>query len=256
VSAVSHGSYVHLEALAGIGALAGSYAVAARNEVVPRWRLACLASACALLLVAHVGPLARLASTSLLSAHLLQNVILAEWAPALIVLAVPPGLGARLARLPGARVLTHPAVALPLWLATYVAWHVPAAYDLALRHQSTVLHTEHLCYFAAGVLFWWPVFQPAPHTLSPARKTVYLFAAFAVASPLGIVLSLLGRPIYDFYVEAANSWGLSDLADQQIAGITMATEEAIVFFCACAYFFVHFLAEEEDATVTESSQIA
>ena len=43
------------------------------------------------------------------------------------------------------RVLTHPLVALPLWLATYYTWHIPAAYDTALRHPSTMLHLEHLC---------------------------------------------------------------------------------------------------------------
>jgi len=249
---------LHPDGLLVVGAFAAVYSIGLRGEKVPRWRLGCFGGGLLLILAAHVTPLASLATTSLLSAHLLQNVILAEWAPALIVLGVPAGFAARLARLPGARVLTHPAVALPLWLATYVAWHVPAAYDAALHHQSTLLYLEHVCYFATGLLFWWPVFQAAPRRLSSGTKAAYLFAAFVLTSPLGIVLSLLSRPIYDFYAEAPGVWGLSHLADQQIAGVTMSVEEAVVFFCLCAYYAARFLREEENRETfrEQSSQIA
>ena len=53
----------------------------------------------------------------LLSAHLIQNVAIAEWAPALLVAGLPPALGEFVARAPGARALTRPTVALPLWFA-------------------------------------------------------------------------------------------------------------------------------------------
>ena len=211
-----------------------------------------------LVLAAHVTPLASLANTSLLSAHLLQNVMFAEWAPALIVFGVPAGFAARLGRLPAARFLTHPAVALPLWLATYVAWHVPAAYDAALHHQSTVLHLEHACYFVAGLLFWWPVFQAMPHRLSSAAKAAYLGAAFVLASPLGIVLSLALAADLRVLRRRAERVGLSDLSDQQIAGVTMSVEEAVVFLCLGAYYAMRFLREEEagETRRRQSSQIA
>ena len=76
-------------------------------------------------------------------------------------------------------------------------------------------------------------------------SAISLFAAFILAGPLGIVISLLSSPVYGFYVDAPNVWGLSDLADQQIAGVTMSAEEAIVFFCLCAYYVVRFVREEE-----------
>jgi len=249
---------LHPETLLAIGVLAGAYGVLVRDEVVSRWRLGCFAGGLALLAAAHVTPLGSLASTSLLSAHLLQNVVMAEWAPALLVLGIPAGAAARLGRLPGARALTHPAVALALWAGTYMAWHVPAVYDAALRHQSSLLHLEHVTYVATGLLLWWPVFQASPRRLSSGAKAAYLLAAFMVASPLGIVLSLLTEPAYDFYVAAPSVWGLSDLADQQIAGVTMSVEEAAVFFCLGAYFLVRFLREEESrqALDEQSSQIA
>jgi cytochrome c oxidase assembly factor CtaG len=241
-----------------VGGLAGAYAIGVRGEVVPRWRLACFAGGLLLVLAAAATPLDSLATTSLLSAHLLQNVVFAEWAPALVVLGVPAGLAERLGRRRVLRFLTHPAVALPLWLATYAAWHLPAAYDAALRHQSSLLHLEHATYFATGLLFWWPVLQDAPRRLSYGAKAAYVLAAFVLASPLGIVLSLLSSPAYDFYVAAPDQWGVSDLADQQIAGVTMSVEQAIVFFCVAAYFVVRQLRAEEvrETRLEQSSQIA
>ena len=171
---------LHPDGLLVVGLLAGLYGVGVRHEVVPRWRLASFGGGLALVLAAHVTPLASLATTSLLSAHLLQNIVFAEWAPALIVLGIPAGLGARLGRLPGTRILTHPVVALPVWLGTYVAWHVPAVYDAALRHPSSLLQLEHASYFIAGVLLWWPVCQAVPHRISSGAKAVYLFAAFVL----------------------------------------------------------------------------
>jgi cytochrome c oxidase assembly factor CtaG len=74
---------------------------------------------------------------------------------------------------------------------------------------------------------------------------LYAFAAFVLASPLGLLLALLPRPVYDFYVaQQERVWGLSPLADQELAGATMASEQAIVLFVVFAYWFRRFLAEE------------
>jgi putative membrane protein len=234
------------DALVVMPALGVSYALALRRFPTPRWRIACFASGLVLVLGVLITPVDTIALHYLLSAHLLQNVVLAEWAPALCVLGIAPALAAALGRLPGARALTHPLVALPVWLLTYFTWHVPALYDAALRNVF-VLHLEHACYFAAGVLLWWPVLQDAPHRPRSATKAGYLFAAFLLASPLGLLLTLLPRPVYDFYVEAPRLWGLSPLADQQIAGVAMAAEQSVVFFAAFALFFLRFLQEEEPA---------
>ena len=83
---------------------------------------------------------------------------------------------------------------------------------------------------------------------SAGFKVGYLFAAFVLASPIGLLLALIPDPIYDFYVEAPQElWGLSPLVDQQIAGVTMSLEEAIVFFAAFAFFFARFLRDQDTA---------
>jgi cytochrome c oxidase assembly factor CtaG len=66
-----------------------------------------------------------------------------------------------------------------------------------------------------------------------------------LASPLGLLLALIPRAIYPFYANAPRTWGPGPLADQQIAGVTMAAEEAAVFFGAFAAFFLRFLADEQ-----------
>jgi len=232
------------DALVLVPALGVAYAVALKRFPAPRWRIAAFATGLVLLLAVLVTPIDTIALHYLLTAHLLQNVVLAEWAPLLCVLGLPPALAAALGRLPGGRALTHPLVSLPLWLATYFAWHVPALYDAALR-SIFLLHLEHGCYFAAGTLLWWPVIHDEPRPIAAPVRALYVFAAFLLASPLGLLLALLPEPVYGFYEKAPRLWGLSPLADQQLAGLTMAAEESVVFFAVFAFFFARFLREQE-----------
>ena len=226
------------EAVGLAPALAVGVAVAAWS--VPRSRPRVVAGALGVLLVfvAFVTQLEPLANHTFLWAHLLQNVVLAEWAPALLVLAVPPRVAERAAGFP----LFRPFVALPLWLVAYYTWHLPWIYDAALRHPHSLLHVEHLTYLAVGICLWWPVVHGKA---SAGAKAAYLFAAFVLASPLGLLMALIPRAIYPFYVHAPRMWGPGPLADQQIAGVTMAAEEALVFFGAFTAYLLRFLADEQ-----------
>jgi cytochrome c oxidase assembly factor CtaG len=197
-----------------------------------RGRVAAFAAGIALVLAATLGPLHDL-SFELLLAHLAQNVILAEWAPALLVFGLPPALGERLAR------YVPWWAALPAWLAGYFAWHIPPVYDAALRHPDSLLQLEHLTYLLTGCALWLPVAHGA---LSSGAKAGYVFAAFVLVSPLGLLLALLPSPAYDYYHGAH---GLHALEDQQLAGITMATEEALFFFAVLAYYFTRVVHEQE-----------
>jgi cytochrome c oxidase assembly factor CtaG len=235
---------LHAEAVVLVPLLALAYALVLRRYPAPGWRIGCFLGGLALILAVFVTPLENLALHYLLTAHLLQNVALAEWSPALVVLGLPPAAAAAARRFAAVSVLTHPLIALPLWLATYYAWHIPAAYDTALRHPSTLLHLEHLCYFVTGLLVWWPVLTGR---LQAGASAAYLFAAFALASPLGLLLALIPSAVYDFYEQAPRVWGWSPLTDQQVAGLTMAAEEAVVFFGVFAVYFVRFMHREESA---------
>ena len=139
--------HLSAEAVALVPALAVTYALVARTDPPGRFRLYAAAAALALILAAFVTRLQPLALHTFLWAHLLQNVVLAEWAPALLVLALPPALGRRAASWTGFR----PLVALPVWLLTYFVWHLPWIYDYALEHPHSLLHVEHVMYLLAGI---------------------------------------------------------------------------------------------------------
>jgi cytochrome c oxidase assembly factor CtaG len=229
--------------IAIVAVLAGLGVLAFRAARPSRARAAAYVAGVGLTAAVLLTPVSTVALHYLLAAHLFQNVALAEWVPLLLVLGVAPPLAERLTANPVARRLTHPFVALPLWLVSYAVWHVPAVYDAALRNHG-LLALEHVSYLATGLLLWWPVVHDAPHRLSNAARAVYLFAAFILASPLGLLLTFLPEPVYGFYEEAPRLWGLSPLADQQLAGVIMAGSEAVVFFAAFAFFLSRFLDDE------------
>jgi cytochrome c oxidase assembly factor CtaG len=227
-----------VEALGLVPVLAVGYALLVREEAATRLRLAAAVGALALVFAAFSTELQTLALHTFLWAHLLQNVVLAEWAPGLLVFAVPPLLGRRAARW----TIFRPLVALPLWLVTYFVWHLPWVYDFALEHPHSLLLVEHVSYLAAGVAVWWPVIHGA---YPSGAKALYLFAAFLLASPIGLVLALVPRPVYSFNERAPRTWGPGPLVDQQIAGMTMALEQAAVFFAVFALYLFRFFHEEQ-----------
>src|ERR1700687_2897356 len=96
------------EAVGLVPALALAYVFGAPRDPPERLRIAACAAGLALVFFAFFTELQPLALHTFLWAHLLQNVVLAEWAPALLVLAGPPALGGRAARW----LVLRPAVAL------------------------------------------------------------------------------------------------------------------------------------------------
>jgi cytochrome c oxidase assembly factor CtaG len=226
--------HLSAEAFVFVPLLAGVYALVERRHQPDRLRVLAAVVALALVFASFTTELQQFATHTFLWAHLLQNVVLAEWAPALLVLAIPSSAACRI-RVPMA-------VALPVWLVTYAVWHLPWVYDFALHHQHSVLHIEHVTYLLAGLVLWWPVIHGAA---SSGAKAAYVFAAFVLASPIGLLLALIPRAVYSFYLQAPRTWGPGPLEDQQIAGITMAFEQAAVFFAVFAFYLRRFLREEE-----------
>ena len=84
-------------------------------------------------------------------------------------------------------------------LATW-GWHVPAAYELALR--SPAWHVvEHASFLAAGLLFWWPVVQPWPSRPRWPRWAMipYLLVADLQNTALAAMLVFSDRVLYPSY---------------------------------------------------------
>jgi cytochrome c oxidase assembly factor CtaG len=223
------------EALLLVPAMTAGYVWAIRRFTAARWHVVCWLAAMALVWAVTITPIETISLNYLLSVHLIQNVVLAEWAPLLAVLAIPPALAARAPRVP-------PLPALVVWVVNYGVWHLPWVYDAALRHPHSLLHLEHALYFLTGVALWWPVVH---EKLGSGAKAAYVFAAFLLASPIGLLMALVPDPIYDFYADGPGLWGLSPILDQQIAGVSMAAAEAVVFFAVFAFYFARFFAEQD-----------
>ena len=227
------------------------YGRAARRERPPTYRIVLFALGVVLVAGALNSPLETLAAHYLLLFHLLQNVIVADWAPPLLILGLTPVMRAALRRRGGRalELLTRPRVALPVWLAGWYGIHLAPVYDFALEN-SWALNVEHGLLLALGLVFWWPVFEPEPRRLSTPFALGYLFSAFALSAFLGLALMFSSTPFYDFYAEAPRLWGLSPVKDQNLGGILMNAEQTIVFFAALAWFVLRLFDEEDEAQRT------
>ncbi|MGD0713075.1 MAG: cytochrome c oxidase assembly protein [Gaiellaceae bacterium] len=216
-----------------------------RADLVGWDRAALFALGVAVMLVALLSPLDRIAAGKLLSAHMAQHVLIGDTAPALLTVAVrgpllvfllPVSVLAPLAR--NARVravlrtLLRPPVACSLWATNLAAWHVPYLYDLALRHQG--LHDfEHACWFVAGLLMWTLLVDPGSHArLSVAGRVALAAGMFAAGQVLTDVLVFTFQPLYPAYHGA---YGLSALTDQQLSGVVMMVEQLLTLGTLVAF---------------------
>ena len=214
-----------------------------RGEPVPVWRIAAFTGGLALIGVALFSPIEHLALTSMLSFHLLQNVILGEWAPPLLLLGLSLPMIAAVRSQRWIAPFLEPRVAIALWIATWYVTHIPVVYDYSLRHTAA-LGVEHLAFLVSGLFFWWP--EIVPGVLSSVGKVVYLGVAFIAISPLDLVIYLAFHPLYGFYLHTPKLGGISALADQQIAGAAMAAEANTLIVAVMIVNLLHALAEEPE----------
>jgi ferredoxin len=104
----------------------------------------------------------------------------------------------------------------------YLGWHVPAAYELALR-SSGWHEVEHACFLVTSLLFWWTVVQPWPSRAHWSRWAVvpYLVSADLANTALSAFLAFSNRALYPTYTAAPRIFGLSAMQDQAGAGAFM-----------------------------------
>jgi putative membrane protein len=229
-----------------LAVLAGTlYWRAARRESPPAWRLACFATGLFLIAASLNSPLETIASRYLLLMHLLQNALIADVAPLLVMLGLTPRMRAALARRGLGRLRARWIV--PIWLLAWYCTHIAPFYDWALR-TGWGLNVEHAILIAVGLLFWWPIVSGR---LSPAAGLAYLAAAFVGSSFLGLAYIFSSRPFYAFYEHAPRLWGLSPARDQNLGGILMNGEQTLVFLLAIGWFVWRLLEEEQQASGAE-----
>ena len=214
----------------------------------PAWRAWVFGLGVGILVVALNSPLETIAVEHLLLIHLLQNVIVSDWAPPLLLIGLTPVMRAALAHRLGGWFawVTRPAVALTVWLVAWYAIHLSALYDAFLRHP-LLLNLEHAILIAVGLLFWWPVLSDSPRSTPTLGRLAYVFAAFVGSAFLGLALTF-SPPVYGYYENLPERlWGISAEQDQNLGGILMSTEQAVVLFAAIVWLLVRLLREEQEA---------
>ncbi len=227
--------------LALAAAAAAGYAWAARRERPPGWRAACLGTGLFLVAAALNSPLETIAARYLLLIHLLQNALIADIAPLLVLLGLTPAMRDALARRGAARIRAR--WVLPVWLLAWYGTHFAGFYDWALR-TGWGLNVEHAILVAAGLLFWWPIVS---RRLGPPAGLAYLGVAFVGSAFLGLAYIFSSSVFYSFYEHAPRLWGLSPVRDQNLGGILMNGEQTVVFLLAIGWFVLRLLDEEHEA---------
>ena len=213
----------------------GWWSLSSRGHPPAGWRLALYLLGLAAMAAALVSPIDTLAD-ELFPVHMVQHLLLTMVAAPLVLLGnplpvvlwgVPAGARRWLARpltrqarfRTALRTLTWLPVAWLLYVVDLWIWHAPALYQLALEHE-TVHVVEHAAFFLTALVFWWPIVRPAPrlHRRShPGFEILYLLAATAQNTALGMLLTISERSFYPYYEQAATRLGVSPV-DEQVAG--------------------------------------
>ncbi|PZG16554.1 copper resistance protein CopD [Micromonospora craterilacus] len=218
--------------------LAGVWRLWRRGDAWPLARTALWLAGCAVIIIATSSGLARYGPV-LFAVHMVQHLLLMMVAPILLVLAGPITLALRALppstdpRWPGprewlqaalhsrvSRALTHPVVALALYVASLYVLYFTGLYELAVRsHAAHLAMVAH--FLGVGYLFFWAVIgiDPAPRRVPHPLKMILVLISMVLHAFLGVALMQSSTVLAaDWWTALARPWGPTPLEDQRAAG--------------------------------------
>jgi cytochrome c oxidase assembly factor CtaG len=211
----------------------------------------------AVVALAVMSPLHALAET-LLSAHMVQHVVLIVVAAPLLAYARPGlpimlGLPAPLQRvlrgdpvLHVSRIIRRAVANAPaVWIlgaAALWVWHLPGPYDWALRNELGH-RLEHFSFIATALLYWAIVVPRRARVTRHASAIALTFATGLQSAALGAILAFATEPLYPTHADRAVAWGLSPLTDQQLAGVIMWVPMGGLYIAIIAALFLGWMRE-------------
>ncbi len=207
---------------------------------VPLWRQLCFGSGLLTISIALFSPIGHIAD-ELVIAHMVEHLMLGDIASLLLVLGLTRSLLQPLLAIRAfnrLQILTHPAVAFPLWAINFYLWHVPAIYDAA--YGAAPIHAlEHTTFLFFGCLMWMPIFGPLPKPqwFGAGWKVAYVIAVRFAGAILGNVLMWSGTVLYPIYAPGERYWHISPIADQSTAGVIMMVEGTFLALGVLAWVF-------------------
>ncbi|HEY1710165.1 MAG TPA: cytochrome c oxidase assembly protein [Rhizomicrobium sp.] len=198
-------------------------------------RALALAAALLSLFIALLPPLATMAAR-LFAAHMAQHLILIAITAPLLALARPHPLLER---------LFAPLTAWLVFVAVFLFWHWPVAFQWAAGSELTGL-LELGSILAAATLFWSVMLAPVPHRQLNHGAAALAVMTAAIATDLpGVVMLFAPRAICTMPGENAGLFGLTPLEDQQLAGLLMWVPANLVFFGLATWQFARWMAADE-----------
>lgn len=229
-----------------------------RGIALRRWEAACYAGGWVIVALALLSPLHD-ASEQLFSMHMVQHELLMAVAAPLLILGRPmmvmlwalPARGrhavARLSRRASVRA-TWRAITRPFdaWLIHGLAiwiWHLPALFESTL-HNEAIHALQHACFLGTGLLFWWSIIH-GQRRAALGMSIVYLFTTAVHTGVLGALMTFSRVPWYPAYGDGAAAWGLTPMADQQLAGLIMWIPASLAYLVAALAIMRRWLVDSE-----------
>ncbi|HEY2416764.1 MAG TPA: cytochrome c oxidase assembly protein, partial [Steroidobacteraceae bacterium] len=182
------------------------------------------------------------------AAHMTQHLLLIAAIPPLLIAGAPQiawawlGTGTFAQRLPqpvrdACRRVSAPVPAFAAHTATLWGWHARVPYEAALRNPA--LHAlEHATLLGTALLLWSAALRPSGVRRNGQAVGIILLLATAMQSgALGALLAMSRTTWYGIGSDAASAWGLTPLADQQLAGLIMWIPGGMLYtVAACGLF--------------------
>ena len=212
---------------------------------VHQWQVAAFWSSVIVLFIALISPI-DIWSTTSLSMHMIQHLLLMVLAPSLMVLGLPPIARISMLPMPWRRDFVHwwhrqhflkqawkwltaPFTTWGLYALVLWIWHLPSLYEAAVVNP--IVHMiEHSSFFGTALLFWWAIAQ---------HRVLGIFLVFTTAihsSILGALMTFSDQVWYPLY---------GSFQDQQLAGLIMWMSGGSVFLVAGLLLLWQWLYEME-----------
>lgn len=165
------------------------------------------------------------AAQMLFAAHMGQHLLLIAIAGPLLVLG-------------GVKVRSAPVLSWTLFVGVFLFWHWPMAFRWAAQHPPAEL-LEFGSILACACYFWSSVLGESRFGYG-ARALMVITAAVVTDLP-GVVMLFAPRAICTMPREDPARFGLSPLADQQLAGLLMWVPSNLVFFTIASFLLARWI---------------
>jgi putative copper resistance protein D len=173
----------------------------------------------------------------MLSAHMMQHMVLSMLTPILLLLGAPITLALRALRPAGRgrrgprellvallhsryiKIISHPAFTIPLFIASLYGLYFTPIFDFLMKsqwgHFAMMFH-----FLAVGLAFFWPIMgvDPGPHRPGFVLRILELFVGMPFHAFFGVAVMMASGLMVGTFAHPPASLGINPLTDQHLAG--------------------------------------